>query len=310
MKRLVVPVLVVLAACGGDDKPARSELPGTIYFVEDVPHAQLVKLAGGTRTVIGRDLYPSPSTLFDGRIVAIASRGDGSANSEQLALIGSHVERIGPAAAQLRDPAVDSRGRIVVAANFDGASNLYRIDLDGGITQLTNDPQGNFAPATIGESVVYVSSRDGDAEIYRDQQRLTAFHRDDWQPTPSPDGKTIAFLSDRDGTPHIYVMSSDGTNLRRLTMHDGEETSPTWSRDGKQLAYTVDNQIWLRDLKTGNDRQLTPPGTNDVEPSFSPDGHWLSVSRARGDASDVWVISLDSGEGQPVAQNARLPRWF
>ena len=308
MKRVIV--LLALAACGGDEKPARSELPGTIYFVEDVPHAQLVKLAAGARTVIGRDLYPSPSTLFDGRVVAIASRGDGSANSEQLALIGTRVERIGPAAAQLRDPAVDSRGRIVVAANFDGASNLYRIDLDGGVTQLTNDPQGNFAPATIGESVVYVSSRDGDAEIYRDQQRLTAFHRDDWQPTPSPDGKTIAFLSDRDGTPHIYLMSSDGTSLRRLTMHDGEETSPTWSRDGKQLAYAVDNQIWLRDMKTGNDRQLTPPGANDVEPSFSPDGHWLSVSRARGDASDVWVISLETGEGQPVAQNARLPRWF
>jgi len=308
MKRALV--LLALAACGGDDKPARSELPGTIYFVEDAPHTQLVKLTAGARSVIGRDLYPSPATLFDGRVVAIASRGDGAANSEQLALIGTSVERIGPAAAQLRDPAVDSRGRIVVAANFDGASNLYRIDLDGGVTQLTNDPQGNFAPATIGESVVYVSSRDGDAEIYRDQQRLTAFHRDDWQPTPSPDGKMIAFLSDRDGTPHIYLMSSDGTNLRRLTMHDGEETSPTWSRDGKQLAYAVDNQIWLRDMKTGNYRQLTPPGTNDVEPSFSPDGHWLSVSRARGDASDVWVISLESGEGQPVAQNARLPRWF
>ena len=48
---------------------------------------------------------------------------------------------------------------------------------------------------------------------------------------------------------------------------------------------SVDNQIWLRDMKTGDDRQLTPPGANDVEPSFSPDGHWLAVSRARGDES-------------------------
>jgi len=312
MKRaVVVVVLSALAGCGGDDTPARSELPGTIYFVEDMPHAQLVKLAAGTRTVIGRDLYPSPSALPDGRVVAIASRGDGSASSEQLALIGSVIERIGPTAAQLRDPAVDPRGRwIVVAANFDGASNLHRIDLDGTVTRLTNDPQGNFAPVALGDSIVYVSSRDGDAEIYRDQQRLTAFHRDDWQPTPSPDGKTVAFLSDRDGTPHIYLMNADGTNLHRLTMHAGEETTPTWSRDGKQLAYAVDNQIWLRDIKTGNDRQLTSPGANDVEPSFSPDGNWLAVSRARGDASDLWVIHLDSGEGQPVAENARLPRWF
>jgi Tol biopolymer transport system component len=316
MKQLAV--LIALAACG-DDKPQRIELPGALMFVEDAPAPQLVRIVAGKRTVIGRDLYPSRFALPDGRIVAIASRGDGSAGSEQLALIGTNVERIGPAATQVRDPAVDSRGRWIVAAiNLDGHSDLYRVDVDpagqlhsrGKATRITNDVQGNYAPATIGDSIVYVSSRDGDSEIYRDAQRLTAFHRDDWQPTPSPDGRTIAFLSDRDSTQRVYLMDADGANLRRLTANVGEESEPTWSRDGKQLAYVIDGQVRVRDMTTGSERVITAPGVREVEPTFSPDGHWLAVSRVRGNATDCWAISLDAGESTPIAQNARLPRWF
>jgi TolB protein len=312
VRQTVAVCALAFAACA-DSKPARPELPGTLYFVDDTGAPELVRLARGARTVIGRDLYPSPYALPDGRVVAIASRGDGSAESEQLALIGARVERIGPAAAQLRDPAVDPRGRwIVVAANLDGHSDLYRVELGGGgaATRLTNDPEGNFAPAALGESIVYASSRDGDSEIYRDSTRLTAFYRDDWQPTPSPDGTTIAFLSDRDGTPHLYLMAGDGTNLRRLTAHAGEESAPVWSRDGKQLAYVVDGHVWVRDMASGRERDVTPNGAQDLEPSFSPDGRYLAVSRVRGTASDVYAIALDSNDSIAVAPNARLPRWL
>lgn len=300
--------MIALAACG-DDKPPRTELPGTLFFVEDAAGPQLVRLTAGKRTMIGRDLYPSQSTLADGRLVAVWSRGDGSPESEQLALVGNTVERIGPAAAQVRDPAVGSRG-IVAAINLDGHSDIFRVALDGTTTRITNNAEGNFAPATIGDSIVYVSSRDGDAELYRDTQRLTAFYRDDWQPTPSPDGRTIAFLSDRDGTARIYLMNGDGTNLRRLTTQLGEESEPTWSRDGNQLAYVVDGHVWVRDMMSGRERTITAPGVRELEPSFSPDGHWLAVSRVRGTASDAWAINLDVGESTPIAQNARLPRWL
>jgi Tol biopolymer transport system component len=57
-------------------------------------------------------------------------------------------------------------------------------------------------------------------------------------------------------------------------------------------------------------RALTAPGVRELEPSFSPDGNWLAVSRVRGDASDAWAVPLDGGEPMLIAQNARLPRWF
>jgi Tol biopolymer transport system component len=329
MQRVVLVVVLATAACGacgacGEEKPAAPKvvLPGTIWLVEDGEGGHgspptLVRVTAGTRTVIGRGLYPSTQQLPDGRLVAIASRGDGSATAEQLALVArdGRVERLGPAAAQIRDPAVDPQGRfVVVAASFDGHSDLYRIELGGAMERLTNNAEGNYRPTLAGTSIVYVSSRDGDSEIYRrsgsDDIRLTAFHRDDWEPTPSPDGATIAFLSDRDGTPRIYLMNPDATNLRRLTTHEGEESSPTWSADGAQLAYVMNGQVWVRDVARGKDRAVTPPSASELEPSFSPDGRWLAVARERDHASDVYATSLATGESVLVARSARLPRWM
>lgn len=308
--------------------PEVAKLPGVITFAVD---GTVVHLAGGARTEVtdpDAGLFPSPWRLPDGRLVAIASRGDGGAESEQLALISAGVvTRIGPAAAQVRDPAVDPRGTwIVIEAKLDPHSDLYRIEVaTGNSTRLTNHPKGNFRPAVLGDAIVFVSSRDGDAEIYRmpvaggEAQRLTAFHRDDWQPTPSPDGKTIAFLSDREGRPRVFLMSPDGTHQRRLTRRadpDRDESEPAWSPDGRSLAYLVEHgadwTLWLHDLETGTERVLTPPGARDAEPAFSPDGKWLVVSRTIGREIDLWALPTADGEPLRITADAkaeRLPRW-
>lgn len=307
MKRLAI--LLAVVACGDERNEPRSSVPGTIYAVEDGD--QLVRSHGGVRTQLARGVFPSTHALPDGRLVAIASRGDGSAESEQLALVerDGRTTRIGPTAAQLRDPAVDPRGRwVVVAANLDGHSDLYRIGLDGRTERLTNDPEGNYAPAVIGDAVVYVSSRDGNAELYRGSQRLTAFQRDDWQPTPSPDGNTLAFLSDREGPVRIFLMAPDGTSLRRLTTRTDavDETDCVWSRDGKQLAYAAGDRVIVRELASATERTLGPG----LEPAFSPDGNWLAVARTRGTSSDVVAIELASLDVEVIAEDARLPRWL
>ncbi len=58
----------------------------------------------------------------------------------------------------------------------------------------------------------------------------------DCQPRFSPDGKQIAFISDKTGSDNIWLINTDGTNLKQVT----EETdyllgSPSWSPDGNYL---------------------------------------------------------------------------
>ena len=57
-------------------------------------------------------------------------------------------------------------------------------------------------------------------------------------PAWSPDGRQIAFASHRDGIYQIYVMNSEGANVRRLTKHNAEDSNPVWAPDGKSILYS------------------------------------------------------------------------
>ena len=48
-------------------------------------------------------------------------------------------------------------------------------------------------------------------------ERITEHSSIDTSPSFSPDGKFIAFNSDRSGLQQIYVMRSDGSNVKRIT---------------------------------------------------------------------------------------------
>jgi Tol biopolymer transport system component len=58
----------------------------------------------------------------------------------------------------------------------------------------------------------------------------------------SADGKLIAFCSDRDGDPDLYVMNSDGTNVRQLTNTPGYDGGPFISPDGKWVVFRTDRK--------------------------------------------------------------------
>jgi len=309
------------------------QLPGTLWFVGNGSLARLANLTLATTfDEVGAAVYPSPFALPDRRLVGIASRGDGSAGSEQLVLIGPDktIERIGEPATAVRDPAVDPAGAwIIYEAKTESASELWRLDLQASkATKIIATPQGDFRPAVLAnDTIVFVSSRDGDSEIYRARidgtqlKRLTAFHRDDWEPTPSPDRKTIAFTSDREGRPRVFLMDPDGTHQRRLTGRteaDVDERVPVWSPDGGQLAYLLEapgrSQLWLRDVASGTERVLTPDGARDEDAAFSPDGAWIAVTRTpTRDArhTELWAIPTAGGAAVRITKggDARLPRW-
>ena len=302
---LVIQGLLTLAACGSKDAPA---MPGGIYYMTGTA---LVRHGAG---VIAEDVFPSQYALPDGRIVAIASEEE---TGEQLALVGKTVERIGPVASQVRSPAIVGNA-IVYEAKVEPHSELYRLDLaTQQVTQLTNNPEGNFAPATLGaNAVVFSSSRDGDAEIYKLDlatnvaTRLTAFHRDDWGPTVH--GTTIAFMSDREGPPHIFLMEADGTSLRRLTASAEEDSEPTWSPNGKLIAYITQHRLHIRDLATGADATVTQGDAVDTEPAWSPDGKWLAVTRTEKNVGDIWVYAIDGKTSRRLTttrQDEHLARW-
>jgi len=89
--------------------------------------------------------------------------------------------------------------------------------------------------------------------------RLPLFRGDNRYPVFSPDGKKVAFSSAYSSAPVVYVMDSNGKNLKLLTPEGGAE--PAWSPDGEYIAYTYVHpdygRIFIMNADGSNKRQLT-----------------------------------------------------
>ena len=94
----------------------------------------------------------------------------------------------------------------------------------------------------------------------------------------SPNGKTLAFtltsysFDANKGNTDIYLIDSDGQNLRALKNSEKNEDEPQFSPDGKSIAFTRDGQIWQCDLDGSNEKQLTNIYTEAFGFKWSKDG--------------------------------------
>ena len=145
-----------------------------------------------------------------------------------------------------------SRWRVaaIAAAIVAGAALLATAALGIG-DRLLSLIQGKPTPLDVqapawsrdGRTIVFVSWRDGNGEVYAmdaDGSRprnLTQHPAKDVQPAWSPDGRRIAFVSRRDGNSEVYVMDADGSKKRNLTRDRANEDYPTWSPDGRRIAF-------------------------------------------------------------------------
>jgi Tol biopolymer transport system component len=138
-----------------------------------------------------------------------------------------------------------------------------------------------------GNRIAFVSTRDGNQEIYvmnvdgTQERRLTDGPNYDGDATWSPDGGKIAFLSYRNGANDIYVMNADGTGLKNLTQAIGtiNNAQPAWSPDGRTIAFygqqSGTNGIWVMRSDGTMPRRLTSEGEH--LPTWSPDGTKLAI---------------------------------
>ncbi|WP_067499439.1 amidohydrolase family protein [Actinoplanes sp. TFC3] len=142
-------------------------------------------------------------------------------------------------------------------------------------------------------------------------------------PVLSPDGNRVAFRALND----IWTMTI-GQAPRPLTRDTWWKSDPAWSPDGCYLSYSTDRggklDIWLRDLRTGADRQLTDlPGAAAVSASWSPDSAMLAfldqtgalhtVQVATGAVTRVYAATFEPGrptwsaDGKTIALAAIVP---
>ena len=149
--------------------------------------------------------------------------------------------------------------------------------------------------------------RDPDSEAPRRALGIVA-------PRISPDGRSVAFVALGD----LWLLRIGGTpeNLTNDRFLDAE---PSWSPDGTRIAWSTDRggglpNLWVRDLRTGEDRQLTRLPTSAMSAAWSPDGSRIAFL----DVDAIWrranvsVVNVASGEVSrihPSSFGPGAPTW-
>jgi Tol biopolymer transport system component len=290
--RLLVPLVVGLAACKGDQGTGPADLPGRLAFVSDRRLGQfdiyLVNADGsGVRLLdssYANDIWPTWSP--DGRFVAYQS------------------------------------DRVLTPADTVPHDNIYVIGADGtGVLALTSDTLGNIQPAWSpdGTKIAFATKRDGNYEIYTmdtgggNLLRLTNDPGEDGQPAWSPDGSKIAFASDRSGNADLYVMNAaDGSNVVDLTSNAATDLGPAWSPDGTKIAFSSDrsgqSEIWVMDANGANPVRRSGGRAPAELPAWSPTGDRLAYDSD----ADIWLIFADGTGAQRITKQLASdfnPRW-
>ncbi len=89
--------------------------------------------------------------------------------------------------------------------------------------------------------------------------------------------------------------------------------TPRVSPDGKRVVYTVNEavmtadksefvtQIWMANIATKQNTQLTFGDKSSTKPKWSPDGNWIAFTSNRKDnKNNLYVLSLNGGEAEPL----------
>ena len=189
---------------------------------------------------------------------------------------------------------------------------LYTSYIDGSdLKQHTFNSSIQLSPSWSpdGKNIVFTSFISGRPEIYvlrtetNKIQKLTNRPGNSSGAAWSPEGRIAFAGSDGTGNTHLYSVSSYGGKEEILVNQSRIEVEPSFSPGlGEKLAYTSSKflkpMIFIRDLKTNIDTQLTTSGWYNASARWHPNGKELvfaSYDRPR-DRWDVFKVKEDGSQ--------------
>ncbi|QIP11874.1 PDZ domain-containing protein [Spirosoma aureum] len=181
---------------------------------------------------------------------------------------------------------------------------IEHLKLTNQFREMALSPDGKKIAFIAHGEVFAASAKDGG-----DATRISHSAANESQPVWTPNSRSLVYVSTRDGVAHLYRYDFATRDETRLTDSSLDDGSPVFSPDGKSLAFVRNGQeLRVLDLSAKKDRLLKkaylgrPPFGSNGSVVWSPDGKWIAfASYGAKTFRNISVIPSAGGESKPVS---------
>jgi len=200
-------------------------------------------------------------------------------------------------------------------------------------TEISSIP---VVPVEGNKLVFIMQAIDGTNEVFSmnidgsELEQLTFIGVDSEHASWSPDGKHIVFTSFYKSTsagPVIYLMNSDGTNLRAMKPPEDSTSGfsggyPKWSPDGTMITFSSSgflDDIMIYDFEMDSVVRIAENSFQDRFPFWNPESNRIAFQSRRDTnpadstrlGNDLYVMDIDGGNVQRLTEtgSSRAPVW-
>ena len=193
------------------------------------------------------EVFVSPANLNitgtfspDGGSITYATAQEGNSNIYQLELDNKTTKQLtSHRSADLSPSWSPDMRHVAFTSDRGGRPQIYIMDADGSnVRRLTYEGDYNAAPAWSpkGDWIAYVCRIPGEGfklcRISPDGENRTQITRGnsiDDSPSWAPNGRHIVFSSIRRGESQLYIITSEGAGLEKISSVGSHLSSPSWS---------------------------------------------------------------------------------
>ena len=264
-------------------------------------------------------------SFFRSTLAFVKKNGKMDSNVWLVKPTGRDLRQITNMPGEAMSPAWSPDGRFVVFTQIDPQSHALGVwDRASGKVQRIRFP-GNvvIGPAFMPDNKVAVALSNGKYpvifqlnHVFQKEKVLEQSDAINVSPTFDATGSKMAFTSSRLGGPQIFLKDLGSGSITRVSKNGTYNSEANLSPDGTLVVYSrmteYGHRIFVQDMLTGMERQVTFGPGSDEQPAFCADSYFIAFASSRGGALGVYLITRHGGDAKrvpPGGGNASFPRW-
>ena len=135
-------------------------------------------------------------------------------------------------------------------------------------------------------------------------------------PAFTADASRVCYSFAEEGRQHLFSVSAEGGESRKIVDSSGQNNWPNFAPDGKRMTFgssrDADTEVYTVSTDGTNPKRLTTTPGLDARPRFSPDGKRICFTSNRDGNYEIYVMNADGTDQRRLTNHPErddYPTW-